>query len=339
MSKIYILLFIMFFVINSFSTGFSQNKKVDFSVTLDNSPVISRFPGFTALISEDVLKTLDRNTLKLYINGEDFSEQLNFNLDAKTGSLYISFEPAYPLPIGQVVQKLTGLTNRGDYFEKSWSFLVDPLKDKELAKFYKILQKEPGSVSAHLGLAGVYENKYLLKDAQNEYLTVLQLDPANEKARKSYERIFALWDHKMIRYGDLKIEVFMDQGLLNLGKLIIFNLKISNKGNKPISIDPTKNVLVDETGKQFEPVSNLATYPKKALDRKWVNLDEYARLSYYLQTNSFPLLNAQDIAPSATVQGFVIFSFPGGKVSKVLLSIPEQNVGEQKETFLFPFVL
>jgi hypothetical protein len=306
---------------------------------MDNSPVISRFAGFTALISEDMLKSLDRNSLKLFINGDDFSEQLNFNLDAKTGSLYISFEPSYPLPMGQVVQKLTGLTIKGDYFEKSWSFLVDPMKDKELAKFYNILHKEPASVSAHLGLAGVYENKYLLKDAQNEYLTVLQLDPANEKARKSYERIFAMWDHKMIRYGDLAIEIFMDQGLLNLGKLIIFNLKISNKGNKPISIEPEKTVLVDETGKQFEPVSSLGPYPKKALDRKWVSLDEYARLSYYLQTHSFPLLKSQDIAPSASVQGFLIFSFPGGKVSKLLLSIPEQNVGEQKETFLFPFVL
>jgi len=307
-------------------------------VSIDNSPAISRFRGFTAILSEDILKLIDRDSLKLYINGKDFSDQMTFNIDSKTGSLYVSFKPTYPLPLGQVVQKITCLTMEGDYFEKSWSFLVDPLSDKELADYYKVLQKEPNNVSAHLALAKLYEKKYLLADAQNEYLTVVQLDPKNETARKAYERIFALWSHKKLRYGNLLIEVYMDQGLLTLGKLILFNIKITNKGDKPISITLEKWNLIDETGKQFEPVDSLDTYPKKALDRGMISRDDYARLSYYLKKQSFPLLTKQDISPSATVQGFLIFSFTG-KAKQLLLSIAEQDVGGQKETFLFPFVL
>lgn len=321
------------------SQVYGQTQKIDFAINLDNTPKISRFKGFIAIIPTNILNLIDKDSLKLYINGEDFSKDLKQNIDAKTGTLYVSFKPKYPLPIGLVVQKLTGINKDGDYFEKSWTLTVDPYSDRELAGYYNTLQKDPSNVQAHMSIAAIYEKKYLLEDAQNEYLTILQLDPSNAKARKSYERIFALWDQKLLKYGALTIDVYMDTGILRLGRLLIFNVKAKNDGEeKTLSIAPDKWILIDETGKQYAPLATLSGYPKKALDSGLISNEDYARLSYYLEKNSFPILKGQDLATLASTQGYVIFTYTG-KVKKIVLSITDQDVGDHKETFIFPFTL
>ena len=336
--KIFLILIVAYFTIIISSP--LQAVEYDFDVKMDNMSNISRFKGFIAIISEKALEHISEDSLKLYINGEDYSDQLKFNKDTDTGSLYVSFEPTFPLPLGQVVEKITGLTKQGDYFEKSWTILVDPFSDKDLSTYYTVLQTDPNNLNAHLSLADIYEKKYLFKDAQNEYLTVLQLDPTNEKARKGYERIFSLWEHKMIKYGDLTIEVFMDTGLIDLGKLLVFNFRIRSEAGEPIAISPEGWTLIDESGKEFLLVNDLSSYPKKALDCKWISMEQYAKLDYQLGESHFPVLKGGDIPPSGAADGFLIFSFAGDrKAQKVLLSISEQNVGDHKETFLFPFVL
>ncbi len=317
-----------------------KTVEYDFDVKMDSTSPVSRFRGFTAIIPEKALEYIDSDSLKLYINGEDYSDQLGFNKDTATGSLYVSFEPTYPLPLGQVVQKITGVTKQGDYFEKSWTILVDPMSDSELATYYTILQSDPNNLNAHLNLADIYEKKYLFKDAQNEYLTVLQLDPANEKARKGYERLFSLWDHKTIKYDKLTMEVFIDAGLAELGRLLLFNVKIKSEAEENIKISPAGWTLIDESAKSFVMVEDLSKYPKKALYKKWISTEQYAKLSYHLQHNSFPLLKEQEIPPMGKAEGFLVFSFAGNsKAQKVVLSIVDQKVGDHKENFIFPFVL
>lgn len=333
---------ILFFLIISSIIAITSTSgaEIDFEVKLDNTPEISRFRGFTAVIPPESLEKIDKDSISLFINGEDYSNQLQFNMDSKSGELYVTFDPTYPLPMGTVVEKLSGLTSTGDYFEKYWTITVDPMANNELAHFYTILESDPSNIKAYLNIANIYETKYLFKDAQNGYLTVLQMDPTNEAARKAYDRIFSLWDHKMIKHGNLSIEVYMDAGLLDLGKLIIFNLKVTNTGEEQISITPATATLIDEGGKQFPIIDSLPKYPKKALDKQWISIDDYARLSYYLKSHSFPLIGNQDLSPMASVEGFLIFSFgTESNVPKIFLSIPEQDVGGNKESFLFPFVL
>ncbi|MBI2264947.1 MAG: hypothetical protein HYU64_07220 [Armatimonadetes bacterium] len=301
-------------------------------------PSISRFRAFTATVPASSLVKIQKETIKLFINAEDRTSQLESTIDDETGDLFFSFRPTTPLPLGKNSCRLVGTTTEGRLVEKRWSFVVNPKLDPYLRPFFLKVQKRPKDTLSHYNLGVAYERKYLLADAQEEYRQAARLSARNQKARMAYDRLYALWDHKTLSKEGVTVDVTLDEGLLKIGKLLLIRVLVSNKTGKEVAIDPTEAMLTDGLGGQEQTLGNLTMYPKTAFETGAISVDDYARLTYFLEKHHRPLLNPGSIFPGVTANGYLAFQIKKKEAKNLTLIIPKITVKPRKSlSFKFPF--
>lgn len=61
------------------------------------------------------------------------------------------------------------------------------LWDEAIFRWKKVISQEPNNAPAHNNLAVAYEKKGMLKEAEKEYLTALDLDPKNDRIQANFE--------------------------------------------------------------------------------------------------------------------------------------------------------
>lgn len=315
-----------------------QAQPVEMTVNFPGPVAISRHVGFSAQVPSWSARLISRETVKLSINGEDQTRWMQQVADPDSGDLLLHFKPYSPLPEGDVIFKIFGLTSEGRLFEKRWKIIVDPGKDPYLLPFVQAVRRKPGNPEAHFHLALAFEKKYLLEDAQDEYRKVLDLNPHHQKAQSAYDRIFSLWGRKAIARENIVIDVTMDEGLLSMGGVLLFKVMVENRTLKEVTFNPDAATLVDDYGNQLPPLKELLSYPKQALDAGWITLEEYARISYFLETHPMTLLSAVTIYPGVSVSGYLIFRLPRREVRTLTLVLAEVHTPRKYQTFKFPFV-
>jgi hypothetical protein len=300
------------------------------------NPAISRFIGFTGAIPRASAERIDRATLRLFVNGIDRTFDLQIEKDAQKGDLYLAFRPSQSLPLGTVVERLVGSTTDGKVFDKQWFFRIDQGADPDLAPWAQILKQNEGDVNAHLQLAAAYERKYLLEDAAAEYMIVMQIDPENERARSSYLRIFSAWDRKSITQENICLEITKDLGLEKMGALVLFKVRIFNGTSRKIAVEPGEASLVIDECEEVPSLESLKTYPKEAYESGRINIENYARITYFLDTHTIDLLTKKEISPNVIYEGYLAFPLKRRFFKHFSLNVPIRAQGKS-QSFRFPF--
>lgn len=310
---------------------------IDIKFLGQNDPAISRFIGFTGIIPAQSAKDIYRDSLKLFINEDNKSLYLQSEKDNKTGDIYISYTPVYPLPLGNVVMKITGITSESKEFSYTRQFSIKPEKDKMLAPYFYAINKNYKDWKSHFNLARAYEKKYLLKDAMYEYQQALKYNSKYKQAKDSYLRLFALQEKKYITKDRITFEILKDSGLEALGNLVLFKITIINKNPNAIAIDPQQALLVVDEEDQIRPLGNLASYPVKAYQDDIITIENYARLRHFLDTHPYPLIEKQDMQPGISMKGYLAFSLKYPHYRKLKLLFPIKVGTGYKMLFKLPF--
>jgi len=337
--RIAALIILVIFIFSS--AGFCQDSDIVVKVTFlgASNPAISRHLGFTAYIPSTSFLRIRKNTIKFFVNGENKTHCLQMEVEPSTGSLYISYKPDKPLPLGRVTQKLIGKTQDDSFFEKRWEFIVNPAADAALASWFRSVRNNPRNENAHFQLAKAYEKKLLLEDAATEYREVLKLAPKHTLAKEAYNRIFALWDRKSLSKGGVTLDVTRDSGLEKLGLIILFRIKIFNNSSDTVKMDPADAIMIIEGESQEEPIKRLKDYPQKILDMGLINIDDFARLKHYLETHDIPLLERKEIQSGiSSGDGYLAFGTRGVNYRAVTLVIRLIAGSRKSLEFRFPFL-
>jgi len=316
---------------------FAESRKADLTITTLKSPdpPLTRHRRFNIVIQGKDVSFIDKESFKILINKKDFSNSLDITFNRKEKAYYILFNPVSPLPIGKITLFLTGKLVTGEEFRYSWNTNIEPASDDELKTIYQKLHKSPNNIKLHFSLAKIFEKKFLLQDAYDEYLKVVELDPFNEEAIEALERIFAVWDTKTIVKDELSLKITLDESLMQMAKLILFNVKVKNLSNSSIGLTPG-NWLVKSRGGDFtkKPV-NIEDYPKLAVENGWLTLDEYTKLSFYLEKEEITSKTEEiELLPQETKSFMVAFPMTDISIKTIDLIVKEKSF-----TLTFPFVL
>lgn len=315
----------------------SAQEEIEVVLNCDLNPSVSSYRGFSAFIPVKSAEKINRQYIKFTVNGQDLTNFLETDQD-KDGNLTITFYPVYPLPPGTVNNELSFVYSEDKTYRKTWSFVVNPYLDKSLASHLLAVQLNPDSVKAHYELGKAYEKSYLLRDAQDEYLKILTIEPSHQLAQRNYDRIFSSWDKKWLSKENVNIMVAVNDELVKLGKLIIFKVKINNTTTQELAFNPEDCVLVDSAGNQlrFLKIERLEDYPKMMLDRKIINLADYARLSYVLEKRTFLPFKQETIFSGSSMTGHLFFSLGRHSSKTFTLTVLVKKEGKTL-TFRFPF--
>lgn len=300
------------------------------------NPSISRFVGFTAVIPAAAAKGIDVKKIRLFINGEDQTHRLQIEYDAHAGNFFLAFHPSRPLPLGKVVEKLLTVDRDGNILEKQWTIVVDPSADPALAPYCQAIKRKPNDYEAHFRLAKEYQKKYLLEDAATEFLRVLQLRPDHPGARAAYERIFSLWDNKSITVEKVTVNIARESALEKMGRLLLFNVIINNRSKSQVKFDPENVTLLLDDEEQKPALSTLKGYARQAYEHQLINLEDYARFSYFLDTHPINLLPKVAIQPGDVQAGYLAYEIETKKYRSLILKI-KLRVGKKTASYRFPF--
>ncbi|MBI2251323.1 MAG: hypothetical protein HYU63_00955 [Armatimonadetes bacterium] len=346
MRKIILIFLILFSILHSCILG-EEETKVNIKLLGSANPAISRFLGFAGIIPKKQTELIYKNSIKLFINDENKTIYLETQLDSKTGEIYLNYTPFQPLPLGKVVFRLTADNLEGGLFEYKWSFLVEPEKDKSLTRYFKILKKNPKDEMAHLQLAKAYENKYLLEDADFEYKNVLRLNPKNLKAKKNHTRLFALQERKFITAEKIILNVAKDSALEVLGNLLMFKIKVINQSASIIKFNPKEALLIVDKEEQLGPVENIKKYPVYAYENDIISVENYARLSHFMDTHTLVAFGESDdkkgipqkkeIQPGISAAGYIAFSLRVPRYKELKLILPLSLTSKYKLIYKLPF--
>jgi hypothetical protein len=302
------------------------------------SMTISRFQSFSGYIPQDLASHLQINTVKLLVNGRDCTPEVKFTKD-DSGGLIFSFDPEDPLPVGKIKVEIFALTLSNSTFSQSFSFLVNPSSDPDLQNEVNVLKKDPTSSEAHYLLGQLYEQKHLFKDAAYEYSRAVYFNPNNQEAREAYARVFSIWGEKSLVQSNVKVNVSLDDSLYSIGGPVLFEIQVSNNSPYPVQLDPRKSVLIDASGTQLAPLDDMEAYVQDEMDGSAISLDQYARLSYFLDTHKFSLLPITTLHTSTFAVGYLAFPRPSGGSTQVTLVISSIVENGQELFFKFPFLL
>lgn len=317
---------------------YSQGLQVEISLTGDANPAVSRFIGFTGVIPEASARKINLATLKLLVNGENQTYRMIIEEDPQKRDLYLTYKPLEPLPIGKVVERLEFMTREGNLVVKQWTFTVDPSADPDLAPWATAVKAKPRDVNAHYQLAVALEKKYLLEDAAAEYLNVLEYDPENRKSKAAYERIFSSWDRKSITLDKVTLDVSKNSGLEKIGSLITFRLVLFNASRNTIKFDPGEVYLMIDGEQQESAVTDLAGYPRWALGKQFISMEDYARLGYFLETHPLHIFKKVELEYGTSKTGHLAFTTRGVYYKKLTLVV-QITVGSKRTIMMkFPFV-
>lgn len=306
-------------------------------IRMETRPTISRFRGFSGVVEPSALGRIDPGAFRLYVNGEDHSRFLRISTEPATGSVVFSYKPVKALRDGKNTFKVILHTMDGRRIERSWSQEVNPGSDPALAPFAAALKRNPKNADAHLQLAKGYEKKFLMEDAQEEYRRILEINPRHEEARQAYDRIFSLWGRKAIGKRGVIVDVTMEEGLIAMGGPLLFKVTVENTTGRRVTFSRKEIHLLDSQGNQLEPWEELDKFPRVALDQGWIGLDDYARLSYQLESRPFPPFKEYELLPKVTASGFLAFRLPSREARRVILVFGKARLGDHPLEFHFPF--
>ncbi|MCL5773535.1 MAG: hypothetical protein M1536_04070 [Firmicutes bacterium] len=317
---------------------YSQGLQVEISLTGEANPSLSRFIGFTGVIPQASARKINMSTLKLLVNGENQTYRMVIEEDPQKRDLYLTYKPSEPLPTGKVVQRLEFMTREGNLIVKQWTFTVDPSADPDLAPWATAVKAKPRDVNAHYQLAIAFEKKYLLEDAAAEYLKVLEYDPGNRKSKAAYERIFSSWDRKSITLEKVTLDVSKNSGLEKIGSLITFRLVLFNSSRNTVKFDPDEVYLMIDGEQQESAITDLAGYPRWALDKDFISMEDYARLGYFLETHPLRIFKKVELEYGTSKTGHLAFTTRGVYYKKLTLVVPIVVGSKRTIMMKFPFV-
>lgn len=306
-------------------------------IQAETRPTISRFSGFTGIVEQSTLGRIDPGSFRLYVNGENHTQYLRRSTDPSTGNVILAYKPIKALNDGKNRFKLLLATMDGKQIERSWNITVSPGRDPSLAPFVNATRKDPRNPDPHFQLAKGYEKKFLMEDAQEEFKRVLEINPKHEEAKQAYDRIFASWGRKAIAKRGVIIDVEIEEGLIAMGGPLIFKVIVENNSNNNVTISKNDIFLLDSQGNQLLPLEKLEEYPGTALDQGWINLEEYAKLSYRLEVQPYSLFNNYKLSTKITSSGFFAFSLSSREAKRIILTFAKVTIGSKSSSFSFPF--
>ncbi|MBI2264948.1 MAG: hypothetical protein HYU64_07225 [Armatimonadetes bacterium] len=336
MKSLYLVLFWLLPVLFCLPS-WSQEESPQIYLDVPEGPSISRFKGFTGSVRQSSAIRLRRDSFKVFANEQDLTAGLKVEEDPGTGDLFLSFKPGAPLPEGKVLMKLLCLTVGGGLVTRDWSFLVDPSLDDYLRSYVQYVRRRPMDSLAHYNLARALEEKYLLEDAQHEYHVAWIMEPRNDKAKLAFERIFALWDRKTLASKGVSVEAALDESLVNTGNLLFFKVTLDNQTESKVAVKGSAAILTDPLGGQQEPIGSLLTYPKEAFESGLITLDDYARVTYFLERHPRSLLGDETAYPGVTLSGHVAFKLARKETKNFTFLLPVVYKEGDVSTFSFPF--
>jgi len=207
---------------------FDSAPKVKIDISYPKGTIITRHPEIVATIDPNTSQVIDRDSLRIMINGEDYSRYLRQAISGD-GSLTLIFRPAKPLPIGKLKIVLSGVLLTGDKFQKTFYITVDPMADPEIKPYFKRVLANPNDYRAYYELGRIYERKYMLLDAYNYYRKAWELNPDFIKAKKGYQRIFAVLGRKAIRKDKVVVDVALNDAILKWSQgIVLFDIIFEN---------------------------------------------------------------------------------------------------------------
>ncbi|MCL5037124.1 MAG: tetratricopeptide repeat protein [Chloroflexi bacterium] len=318
--------------------GAAWGAQEDIKINLlgPSNPSISRFLGFKAVIPAGVASRIRPGSLRLLVNGEDMTFGLQQVIDPGTRDLMLSFTPGVPLPMGKVVESLTGQMIDGKNFSKQWYFIIDPSADPDLAFSARKVKKNPENIAAIYSMGKAYEKKFMLEDAALCYKQVVDIDPNQKKARASYYNIFKRLDRKVLEVEGLNVEVarypFQSANL----PLILVQVNAYNGDEKRMVID-AKGAKMSAGGETSSAASSISQFAGKAYSQRLISAEQYAKLSYELEKKSPSLMVNSMLMPGMYVRGMMAFPLmiPGVKEFTIILPVNIENT--RTEYLKFPF--
>ncbi len=317
----------------------TSSAYVDIAINL-NYPekVITRHPQFIAKFDPDTSEVIDRESIRLKVNDEDYSAFLRqFIMD--DGSLMLTFRSALPLPLGPVEFVLTGELLTGEQFRKRFIIYIEPESDPQLKPYIQRLRGEPDNASLYYKLGQIFESRFMLADAYTYYSRALELNPNLSKAKRACERIFATLGRKAIRKDDVVIDVSLNESLIDWANgIVVFEISIENYSEHTLKLDTSNLILSDGLGGYYKPVGDVLEYVRQQAKRGALPLETFAKLNYYLSTTPLPTLPEElELRPGGYVYGTVTFRLKRTNAKNLKLYIPKLFLDDRKLRFEFPF--
>lgn len=318
-------------------TARAQSLNVDFRYP--QQPSVSRFQGFTGTIPADTAPALKLDSIKIFINGKDESDRLKMEQQTDSGEVNFSFQPADPLPVGKVEVQFLAYTVQGPIYSQRFSYTIDPSSDPDFGKIVQALQENPTDAGAHYQLGQLYEQKRLFQDAAYEYSRAAYFDPGDSAAKSAYDRIFAMWGEKSLEKDQVLVDARFDDALLSMGGPVAIEVRVTNEGSDPITVDPKAAVLVDGEGHQVFALDDLNAYIDSEADDRLVSMEQYAQISYFIDSHPMEPLGPVTLHSTASASGYVVFPRPEGDVRRFTFIFAKIAVNGKDLDFTFPFVL
>ena len=316
----------------------SANVKIDLSYP--KGIVITRHPEIVATIDPNTSQVVDRESLRITINGEDYSRYLRQAI-ASDGSLTLIFKPAKPLPIGKLRITLSGVLLTGDKFQKTFYMRIDPSADPSIKPYFKRVMDNPNDYQAYYELGRIYERKYLLLDAYNYYKKAWELKPDFIKAKKSFQRIFAALSRKALRKDGIVIDVSLNDSILKWSRgIVLFDIIMENYNrDKDLKVVYSEIVLSDASGRYYKPVGDLLPYVREEAKKKRIPLEVFAKLNYYLETTPIEIMTSDVIVrPMSYKKVTVAFRIANPNTKLLTLTIAGLYIGGERIRMKFPFL-
>lgn len=327
--KIFILFTFMF--ISFFNVFADDTVRITYNGKSD--PSISRFLDFTVIYPNTIYKA----SFKVFINDQNKTANIQSEEDKGVGKILVKYFPVTPYPLGKIKIRIESFTKTGEKVVNNFTLNVNPSSDKALAQYFGILHKNPRNANAHLGLAKVYEKKFLYRDAVYEYFQTLKYNPNSKEAKEKYKKLFALLERKYIVKDNISVDVTKNAILEKMGNLILFKTTIINKSTATIKLDPSQALLIVDEDQQLVPVTNLSKYPESAQKSGYITMENYARLSHYLDNNCFSLIQEQSISPGISIEGYIAFGLRYPQYKNITFMLPIKVGNKYSLIFKLPF--
>ncbi len=324
--------------------SYAEIVKIKMSLTYPRKPTITRHPEIIASIDPNTSQILDRETLRITINGEDYTRYLRQSIGSD-GGLTLIFRSSKPLPVGKLKVVISGLLLTGDEFREEFYLTVDPASDPEIRPYFIRVLRNPNDYKAYYQLGKIYESRYLLEDAYYYYKKAWEINPSFKGAKKGYERIFAVLGRKAVRKGNVIVDVGLNDTILQWSQgIVLFNLIVENYyPDKDVKVAMDMVVLSDASGRYYKPVGDLLSYVREEARAGRISLEVFAKLNYYLESTPLNIATSDVIVKPYSYKEFsVAFRIKNPKTKSLTLYLAgvyvKSDEGTKKLRFKFPFL-
>ena len=311
--------------------------------------VITRHPEIIVKFPIDVSPIVDKSSIRVTINNEDFTNYVRY--DVSSPVLYLIINATKPLSIGSNNIVVRGKLINGDDFENSFKIWVNPKSNPVIRDLMDKLNssKDGKSKSYYYNRLGkVYEDLKYYPDALGYYNLAMISDPANKEAKSNFERLFSVFNSKALKLLNVVLDVNMiSMDSLKRNGYYLFRIIIENYRDEELAFNLDNFLVVDNESNFYRPLDNpFESIRKNTIDKK-ITIEDFAIINYLLQKENLNISYKEEyiLRPYESIKLSLFFYIPSPKVKNVSFQFFKIKIKGSKKnnelpvTFKIPFNL